>query len=257
MISKYTVSQIKRESNCLRNLKLLLLFNAVSSVVLFGNAAQALTFNLDGGTDFTFNADATTRSGVGTANGNINKATGNAGFNNFFTSNYGLLGALDSGLANSTAFAQGSSSAQSNNSFAFTSADLAGNNIQVSFSYAFSGTSGNPGNDNVQVLFFDSVNGDTIAVGNLITTLAPNGLSSQSFVVDNSLLTANTPYNLIFQLAEAADGNTRNTAFGFDDIQISAVPEPSDLLGLLVGIGFFSKLIYKFKSQLKFNTSKL
>ncbi|MBW4563481.1 MAG: PEP-CTERM sorting domain-containing protein [Mojavia pulchra JT2-VF2] len=265
MTLRYTDSQIKSKIYFLRNLKLWLLFNAVSSVFLFGNAAQALTFNLDGGADFNFSADTTTRAGVGSATGTINTSTGNAGFNNFFTSSYALLGAVNTGTANSTAFSQGSSSAVSKTKYTFTDADLAGNTIQINFSYAFSGTSGNPGGDALEVSFFDNIDGISVPFGNPITTLASTGVASVSFTADNSMLLANTAYDLIFQLTETTLGGTaNNTAFGFDTVVIETVPippegvpEPSTILGLLAGVGFISKLSSKFKSQVKSNTFKI
>lgn len=191
-------------------------------------SAQATTFTFDGGTDFTFNADITTQAGVGTVLGTLNTAAFSTGFNSFFTSSYGRLGASDAGPANNNANASGSSSARTDN-FSFTGIDK----ITVSFSYAFVGNA-TPNADKVDIFLFDSsgVN-NSIAVGTLSFTGNTTN-TDQSFTLTGAALSdfvSGTNYQLLFQLSEAVGSG--NTAFGFDNISITGVPEPSPLFGLL------------------------
>ncbi|MBC7882966.1 MAG: PEP-CTERM sorting domain-containing protein [Anaerolineae bacterium] len=191
-------------------------------------SAQAATFNFDGGTDFTFNADTTTRAGVGTTAGALNTAAFSAGFGSFFTSDYGRLGALDAGPANNSSHASGSSSASSSQ-FSFSGIDK----ITVNFSYAFVGNA-NPNVDKVDIFLFDP-NGpnDSIAVGTLFFT-GNTANSNQSFTLTGSALStfvSGANYQLLFQLSEALGSG--NSAFGFDNVSVTGVPEPSPLFGLL------------------------
>jgi hypothetical protein len=191
-------------------------------------SAQAATFNFDGGTDFTFNADATTTAGVGTTVGTLNTSSLGTGFGSFFTSNYGRLGASNAGPANNNAAASGSSSASSSQ-FSFSGID----EITVSFSYAFVGNA-TSNVDKVDIFLFDP-NGinDSIAVGTLFFTGNTTN-TNQSFTLTGAALStfvSGANYQLLFQLSEALGSG--NSAFGFDDINVTGVPEPSPLFGLL------------------------
>lgn len=225
-------------------------------IVGIASPATALTLNLDGGSDFTFSADGTTTSGVGTPDETLNTSGGNNGFNGFFTSDYGRLGAADFQAATFPANNRGSSSAVSLVDIVFPEEELAdARSVEVRFSYAFAGTAGNPAGDTVEVFLFDTLTGESTSSFD-ITTLAPAGVPSVTFELtgeDLASLEAGTTYNLLFQLSEGgepfADPTFTNTAFGFDDVVVETVPIPfeaelSSAAGLLMLGGFwgFSRL---------------
>jgi hypothetical protein len=204
---------------------------ALLSAVVPAGMANAVQFNFDGGTDFDFRADGTTKAGAGTSTATLNTTTGHGGFDNFFGNSYGRLGALDSATANNTSDHRGSSSASSKNPVSFTAADLAANDtIRIQFSYALDGTAGNPGDDEASVFLLDEVAGDTINFGSSINTLSgpadgsASGIAVQEFTLPSAQLAEDTDYLVSFQLLEKNDGNANNTAFGFDQVTVESVP---------------------------------
>jgi len=256
-----------------------LLFSAIAtaSMLAFTAPSQAaFLVNLDGGSGClagsfpagscgipaigdsfpTRAADNTTRSVVGIAGQAMNTSFGGAGFSNFFSSDYGLLGGLSTGIANSSAFNSGSSSAYSSS---FTTASAAPtDNISITFDYAFSGNT--PGTDSANVFFFDVDNGGANDV--FVTSLSVYGSQAgASFLLPAILFNPAINYQFAFQLSETANSNLFNSAFGFDNITVqSQVPfEFSPALGVLglaglFGANQFRKKIAKRKQAVDVNS---
>jgi MYXO-CTERM domain-containing protein len=221
--------------------------------ILLPLSAQASTFLLDGGTDFSFTSDSTSAASAGTVGaGTINDDTsGNGGLNNFFgqasfggSSNlYGLLGSTNTGRGTNGFNTFGSSTATSITTVSFTQNEL--NNaasIDIIFSYAWVGNSSARNRDNISVALQPVLGGGNIGIDFFNFSSAPNSnpsyTSSLSYVASllNPLgngVTAGTQYKIVLQFAETSD--SYNSAFGFDNIVVESVPapEPSQFVGLL------------------------
>ena len=238
-----------------------LLFSAIAtaSMLAFTAPSQAFTITLDGGsnTDFpTRGFDPTTRSVVGIAGQAMETSLGGAGFSDFFSTNYGLLGGLSTGTANSLAFNSGSSSAFS---APFTTAGAGPtDNISITFDYAFSGNT--PGTDSANVFFFDLDDGGSFNV--FVTSLTLYGSQAgASFLLPANLFESTRNYQFAFQLIETDNTSSFNSAFGFDNVTIqSQVPfEFSPALGVLglaglFGANQFRKKIAKRKQAVDVNS---
>ncbi len=206
---------------------------------------------LDGASDFVFdNSDPDAQAGPGSVATAPNTSTGVEGFNNFFSSDYGLLGSQDG-----ASIGAGTSS---DLSIAFRNFSVAARDlnrpIQVTFDYAFNG---DPQDDLSSVDFFtvDVIRPGAIGQG----VFSGNATNFSAAVGQVETLPGgfvNTPgeYQLRFALAEVGSGG--NSALGFDNVQVESVPEPSSMLGTLalgtLGAGYMlSRRIKKRKTVLR------
>lgn len=202
--------------------------------------------------------------GVGTVNGGLNQGTGNSGFNNFFTSNFGRLGSNDSSSLSPPSLGI---SSLSTNSFRFSNTNDLLSFPTVAFDYAFNGSTGilgfinNTTNLNTFSVYFALASAPAVPVLLVFTTntFAPQGtrVSVSGLVPASSLLNSIDNYVLTFQLNEVAPalvfGN--NSAAGVDGVSITnanTTPVPFEFspgLGILA-LGIWGA-IAQFKRQVQ------
>lgn len=184
-------------------------------------------------------AGASGTSGVNTT-GNPN------GFDNFFADDsdgFVLLGADGSDPNISSSKPTGTTQASSLQTIIFSSGLISSNNADIDFDFALQGdTSGN----RVDVLdgFLATPNDRSTSVVGIpgldsLEASTDADLVSSNQVVDQSIdisgLTPGQPYVLTLKLDESSDGNPSNVAAGFDNISVTAIPEPATL-GSSLGI---------------------
>jgi hypothetical protein len=213
----------------LTNLKQIGLFViTASSLLLIAKPSQSVTFNLSP-SDFTNSSDTVDTNASNT--GGINKTAIPNGFGDFFSSNYLLLGAsgTDSDISAGPNF--GNHSAVTSDTFSINSVGAA-NPVSVRFDWAFQG-SVTTSADEFVITLSNTTNSTDYPVFN---QESPAYRSNYGEVATVNNLTPGE-YNLYIDLNEAkGSGNSalRNTAAGFDNISVEAVPfEFSPAQGLL------------------------
>ncbi|WP_218080231.1 hypothetical protein [Anthocerotibacter panamensis] len=228
------------------------LCSTIVALIDGGSSVSAVTLRLDGATNFISSGVAAGPAQVGSI---VNTTGGNGGFDNFFTSDFGLLG-TSNGLTTLTGVNSGVSTLTSQ---PFT---LAGSNllepVTISFDFAFDGNDLGVLTDifsvsltnlttNLSLPIFGVAAGlPVLSLPTLFRDTEP-GLGLQGSVsttlLDVNFLNLFDQYALSFQLQEFPELLLQgNTAAGLDNVVISttpaAVPEPGMTTGLMA-LGFW------------------
>jgi hypothetical protein len=224
--------------------KISLLIAAAGSLFLTTQAAEALDLTIDP-SDFTQNSSGVVNNNASNTE-SINTGTPTAGFGNFFTSNYLLLGADSTDTITDGNNADTNSSIRSNTTFTLSGTQR----IAVEFDWAFQGDStgltGDIDSFNLRLLSINPLTNAVLSSRQLFSNSAAAGYGSkvnQIAVALGNSYPAGT-YRLGFTLNEN-DSTGTNSAAGFDNISVYAVPfEFSPAQGLLAVGGIWGISAY-------------
>jgi hypothetical protein len=214
---------------------------------------QALTVNF-ASDEFTISTSTPPGTGQAGVSGtsSVNTTARENGFEGFFTDDadgFVLLGADGSDPNISASPATGAVQASSQQQITFSSGLIGRNKADIDFDFALqgnttgSGTGGSgPGLDILNGWLATASDPDTPVVGipGLVNVEASTssdlipGVSVVDQSIDISTLNPGVPYVLTFALEES-DANATNVAAGFDNISLTAIPEPATL-GSSLGI---------------------
>lgn len=187
---------------------------------VLGTPALGITLELDGAGDFSnpFGVAA----GTALSTSSLNTSSGIAGFDRFFTSSFGRLGANIGGTT--TGVESGTVNRYTNDPIVFLEEDLSFESQRVRFNYAFDGNA--PSNTDVFSAYFALYDTLQSSEGPVFLTreYAPSG-GIGGFEVSSTYFTAGTEYALVFALQESLGSG--NSGAGFDDVSITSIGAPN------------------------------
>ncbi len=229
---------------------------AVGTLLTSAFSTPALGLTLDGATDFRYTTGAAGAGGATSSTSTLNTNTGRAGFDSFFTSDFGRLGTSDVSILDGQ-YNAGAVYRSISNPLQFTSSTTT-----VSFNYAFDGEIGTDLGRNTFKAYLALSSSPQTAIGSGFSTTTrvnPGGASGQFNV---SSLNTNSTYVVAFELDEVSSIlGTDNFGAGFDNVNVSnAVPfEFSPSMGILAlgAWGAFSQLKGKLKNRKPLNIGSL
>lgn len=228
--------------------KIATILGTAIAAVSFSGVANAAILNPSTFTNLTGVTDNTATTG-----GTLNTGDSPLGFNNTFSGNYVALGATN---AQTIAVSVDNGTAVAGSTFPISASDIAAGSLIVTFNRAFGGTVGTFSNDGYSIQLFNSALG---FVGSFINETSPTAASGTPFLIQGATggsvsLVGQTPGNFTLRLVLSENGEDfpGNSAVGFSNIDVTAVPFEFSPLGLVAlgGAYHFAKKNKKAKSEI-------